>query len=87
MRGGAGLARISSWAANLASTAPEGTPPPEGWRRTGSGVLAGLGYATRVGAATTLHAALDLSWQRYGSSRSGPESSFATVLHGGMIFH
>jgi hypothetical protein len=87
VRAGAGLAHLNSWAANIASTAPEGAPPPAGWKRTGWGVLGGLGYSFRGAPAVTVEWGVDLAWQWYEGSASQPKSSFSLAFPVSVTFH
>jgi hypothetical protein len=90
VRGGAGLALLNSWPEDIASTSESATAEPGArWKRTGAGVLTGLGYALRIGESRTrtLDLGLDVAWQWYGSSASEPERSFSAVLRCGVTFH
>ena len=90
VRGAAGLALLNSWPEDIASTGSPAAAEPAGprWRRTGAGVLAGVGYA--LGDRRTprrFDVGLDLAWQWYGRSASEPDRSFAWIFHAGLVFH
>ncbi len=75
--------------AQLARPSADANPGEKDWKRTGAGLLAGLGYAlgSRGGRPRTLDAGLDFAWQWYGRSTREPERSFSTVLRFGAAFH